>query len=410
MFTMNLAHQTSNGMIESALHAHRLLLRVGLSLAHIFAWIFVFEYFFVLTGSEESVAASAARAIAATVALYGFAQLITIIATPMSAAHLQRGVRRSIIWGVLSASAAFVFLGGALSGYFNTPALWGVVAFAVLLGLYRALYWVPYTISRTDQPHMHMRAYLEVLVAFMPLFAGLTISSVAFAEGRLLFGAAALLIISLLPLAFLTDTRERYSWSYVYTFKQLFREKNHGLVLQSILEGLQGTALFLIWPLAIFLIFEWSYLTLGLVFTLTLLFILLLRRLYRWMMRSSSLGESPTVHTVLAVSGWIARLAAGTPAGVIVANVYAFTTDPERGTHFDPASFEHVSDRGAFLDEYTALKEIGAAAGRIMLCGVVFFITPLFPVVIVFGIALVVAALAAGLAVLIARRESAPVY
>lgn len=408
---MNALRQTSNGMNESALHAHRLLLRVGLSLAHVFAWIFIFEYFFVLVGSVESVVVSAARAIAATALLYGFAQFITMVMTPISAAHLRRGVRQSLVWGAVCGAGAFVFLGGAFAGYFNTPALWGVVGFATLLGLHRALYWVPYTLARTEiPPHLHMRAYFEVLIALMPLFAGLTLSSIAFAQERLLFGAAVLFFFSLIPLFFLGDTRERFSWEYTYTFKQLFRPKNYGLVLQSMLEGMQGAALFLVWPLAIFLILEWSYLTLGLVFTLTLLLVMLLRRAYRWLMRSSKLAGSATVHTVFVISGWIARLAAGTPVGVIVANVFAFTTHPERGTHFDLASFEHASDRGAFLDEYTVLKEIALAAGKIMLCAILFFIAPLFPIAVVLGIALGIAALSAGIAVLVARREAAPRY
>jgi len=393
------------------MHTHRVLLRTALSLAHVFAWIFLFEYFFVITGTAESVATSAARALAAVVLLYGFAQFITIVATPMSAAHLKRGTRHSLISGVLCAATAFVFLGGSLSGYFSASPLWGVVAFAVFFGLYRALYWVPYKVSQVEiPPHMHMRAYFEVLIALMPLFAGLAIGTIVFAQERLLFGAAALLVIAIIPLLFLSDTRERFSWSYVYTFEQLFRSKNHGLVLQSMLEGVQGAALFLMWPLAVFLILEWSYLALGLVFTLTLLFVVLLRRAYRWMMQSSRLADSPSIYTVLAVSAWIARLSAGTPVGVIVANVYAFTTDSERGTHFDPASFEHVSDRGAFLDEYTALKEIALAVGRIMLCAIVFFIAPVFPVAVVLGIALGIAALSSGIAVLVARREAAPVY
>lgn len=396
---------------EHALHAHRLLLRTGLSLVHVFAWIFVFQYFLTLTSNLEDAPATLARALAAVVLLYGFTQFITIVLTPIAAAHLRRGTKRSLVWGIVCLTGAFVVLGLILTGYSKVPVIWGVVGFATLAGAYRALYWVPYkTVQNEIQPHMHMRAYLELLVALMPLFAGLALSSVAFAQGKLLFGAAALMTLSVVPLLFSADARERFSWSYTYTFKQLFRRKNHGLVLQSILEGLQGAALFLIWPLAIFLILEWSYLMLGLVFTLTLLFILLLRRAWRWAMRSWGITHSPTVHTVISISGWVARLAAGTPVGVIVANVYALTTESERGTHFDPASFEHASDKGSFVDEYTALKEIALGIGKIMLCAIVFFIIPIFSPTIVFGIALTIAALAAGVAVLVARRDTVPAY
>ncbi|OGG80083.1 hypothetical protein A3A39_02750 [Candidatus Kaiserbacteria bacterium RIFCSPLOWO2_01_FULL_54_13] len=394
---------TSNG-VSSSLHAHRFLLRAGLSLANVFAWIFVFEYFYLLSGNVP-------RSLATMALLFGFAQFITIVFTPVAAAHLQRGARRSLIWGVVCAGSAFVLLGGTLSGYFSAPLLWGIVGFATLAGMYRALYFVPYRVTQTAlRPHEHMRAYLEVIIALMPLFAGLTISSIAFAQGRLLFGASALIILSALPVFWVPDTRERFSWSYVYTFKQLWRRKNYGLVLQSLFEGLQGAALFLVWPLAVFLILEWSYFMLGLVLSVTLLLILLLRRLYAWLLQRFGLENSAAVYTVLAISGWIGRLAAGTPVGVIIADSYAYTTTPERGTRFDPFSFEQVSDRGAFVDEYTALKEIALALGRIMLCAIVFVLVFAFALPVVFAIVLGIAAAASGLAILVARRGAAPAY
>lgn len=391
-------------MTELSLHAHRLLLRAGLSLVNAFAWVFIFEYLYVFSGNV-------ARSLAAVALLYGFSQFIIIVATPVAAAHLERGTRHSIIWGVVCAASGFVLLGGAMGGYFTAPLLWTLVGFATLLGVYRALYWVPYRVALLAvKPHEHMRAYLEALIAFMPLFAGLTLSTVVFAEGKLLFGASALIILSALPILFMSDTRERFSWPYVYTFKQLFRRKNHGLVLQSFLEGLQGAALFLVWPLAVFLILEGSYFLLGLVFSTTLLIVLLLRRVYAWLARRFELEDSATVHTVLVISGWIGRLAAGTPLGVVVADVYSYTTQPPHGTYFDPFSFEHASDRGSFVDEYTALKEISLALGRIMLCIIVFSLAFVFTLSVVFAVALGIAAAASGVAVLVARRGALPAY
>lgn len=391
-------------MTKSPLHAHRLLLRLGLSLVHAFAWVFIFEYFYLLS-------ANVGRGLAGTVLLYAFAQFITLVVTPVSAAHLARGVKRTLIWGTVIAACAFTVLGASFSGYFDTPALWGVVAFATLLGLYRALYWIPYTLSSAEStPLAHMRTYFEVLVALMPLFAGFTLVSMQSAPARLLFGASALIVLSILPALFMRDTRERFSWPYVYTFRQLFRRKNQGLVLQSLLEGLQGAALFLVWPLAVFLIVEWSYSMLGLVFTVTLLSVLLLRRLFRYLAGSFGIRSSSPVHTVFAVSGWIARLAAGTPVGIVIADAYSYTTQPERGTHADPFSFEHASDRGAFLDEYTALKEIALGLGRIMLCVIVFFLASAFALPVVFALALGIAAAAAGISTLIAQRLSPATY
>ncbi len=403
MIRIRSAHVPHNGVMDRALHAHRLLLRAGLSMAHMFAWIFIFEYFYALSNDL-------ARSLAGVVLLYALVQFVTGVLTPISAAHLRHGTRRVLIWGVIFAASAFVVLGATLGGYFDSSLAWSFALFAILLGAYRALYWIPYTLTASGIPETPMRAYLEVLIALMPLFAGLTVVSVPFADVRLLFGAAALIGLSALPVLYLSDTYERFSWPYMYTFSQLFRRKNHGLVLQSFLDGLQGAALFLVWPLAIFLILEASYIALGLVFTLTLLVILLLRRIYKRLTRTFNLHESPTVYTILVVSGWIGRLAAGTPLGVIVADSYAYVASPERGTYADPFLFEQASDRGSFVDEYTALKEIALAGGRIALCTVVFFLAFAFQLPVVFAIALSIAAAAGGISVLIARYRPAPTF
>ena len=70
--------------MSAALYAHRLFLRAGLAIANVFAWIFVFEYFSALAGDI-------ARGLAATALLYALTQIIIVVATPMSAAHLRRG-------------------------------------------------------------------------------------------------------------------------------------------------------------------------------------------------------------------------------------------------------------------------------------------------------------------------------
>src|SRR3989338_4633117 len=387
---------------DLALHAHRFLLRSGLAIANVFAWVLLFHFFATVSGSVP-------RALLGTVIMYALSQGITIVLTPVSAAHLGRCSRQSLIWGIVLAASAFVFLGATFAGYFsNSPAFWGVVAFAVLLGAYRALYWVPYQLhlANTGASALPKRVFYEIVIAFMPLFAGATLATVAGAPVRLLFGAAGLIGLSIIPALMLEDSPERFSWRYTYVFKQLFRPKHRTIVLTALLDGIQGASLFLLWPLAVFLIIGWSYSTLGIVFSATLLAILALRGVYNTLVHRFGLEDSTVVHTVFAVSGWVARLAAGTPVGVVIADSYSYTTSPLRGTSSDPFVFEQATDRGSFVDEYTALKEIALAFGRILLCVLVGALLYIAPVEVAFVAGLILAALAAGVSVLLARRPT----
>ena len=174
------------------LHAHRLLIRVGLSLGMTFAWVFVFQYFLVASGSLP-------LSFLGTILVYATSQAVMMLMTPLSAAHLRRGMHGAMVLGACLCAAAFVVLGGTFAGNFSSPMGWGIVLFGILLGAYRALYWIPYrphAASAAQGPN----ALYEILIALMPAFAGIALATVPLGPLRLLFGAAALVLLSIVPI------------------------------------------------------------------------------------------------------------------------------------------------------------------------------------------------------------------
>lgn len=346
------------------LHAHRFLLRSGLSIANAFAWIFVFQYYFVQTGEI-------APALIGTITMYALAQVATFILTPLAAAHLRRGVKHALVYGAVVASAAYVYLGATLADSFNgNPAGWGIAVFALLLGSYRALYFVPYQLRASTENNSRSRLPIvyEVLIALMPAFAGITMATVEDAHLRLLFGSAVLLIASLVPLMAVRDVLEKFSWHYTETFRQLFR-RVHGRTLKaSLCGGLQGAVLFLVWPVSVFLIIGSDYAMLGAILSATFLAVLLLRYVYRKFARKLQFEQSIFVQIIFSFSGWVMRIFVGTPAGVFLADSYSASVQPKSTHSIDASAFEQSADNGSFVDEYTALKEMGLALGRILAC------------------------------------------
>ncbi len=377
------------------LHAHRVLMRTALSAVSVFMWVFVFSYFL-------SFSFNLARAFAGTITVYALSQAIMIILTPLSAAHLRHGVKRAIVFGALFLAAALVTLGATFAGYFSAPLGCGIVLFGVLLGAYRALYWIPYRLqshlSFTDHPNI----FLELIIAFMPAFVGIAIASVYLAPLKILFGMAALTVLSTLPVLFLRDVHEGFSWSYLGTFRELFRRRNTVHASRAVLDGIQSAALFLIWPIAVFLIVGRSYLTLGVVMSASLVIFLVLHSAYRSTSGAFSLRESPIVTVVFVVSAWIFRLAAGTPIAIMCVDSYSFLSAP-RGR--DSYSLEHSSDGGTYLDEFTALREIGLGVGRIVACLFAGLLLTVAPLAVVLAITVAGTALCAGASVILSHRE-----
>ena len=145
----------------SPVFAHRTLMRIAFSAAHAFAWVMAFQFFLERTLSLTVALSSVALT-------YALTHVIVIILTPITAAHLRVGVQRSLLLAVCAAAAAFAAFA---AGIVSDMAL-GITAFALLLGLYRALYFVPYslmptTLSRTG----------ELAVALMPAAAGILIAA-----------------------------------------------------------------------------------------------------------------------------------------------------------------------------------------------------------------------------------------
>ena len=379
----------------NALHTHRSLLRLAFSVGNIFAWLFVFEYLYMVSGDTGV-------ALVHTVLLYALSQTVAALLTPLTARGLRHGMQREMVFSVVTAAAAFVFLGASFQGFFGPLPLVAFAGFAVLLGIYRALYWIPYEIERHEIPStMPARFSFEILIALVPAFIGSLLVSYGVHESWTLFGAAILMVIALLPLIWIPDRYEGFSWGYRATFGQVIDRAHRRLVFGAISDGIQGASLLLIWPLAIFLVVGWSYELLGILLSITLLVLLVVRDgMPGFTRRVRVLGSLP-VRVAIVSSAWIGRILVFNPISIIVADAYLHTGNPKIST--DHNTFEQVSDAGHFVDEYTVLREIGLLIGRILLCIIFALVASTFSLFIAFGTAFVIAGIAAGLSVIVSN-------
>ncbi len=370
-----------------ALGGHRFLFRLALAGVHVFAWVFIFNYFYFV---EQDLA----RALARAALLYALSYTVVCLVTPLSARLLRGGARRVLIFGALLAAVALVVLGAGLSGFWGGEyAPLAVIGFALALGVYRALYWVPYEVEASAQARARSSLFREFFVALAPALCGIFIAASPSAPLTLLFMGAGVMALSLLPLYYLRDVHESYSWGYRETFQELLMLQHRPVVVHAFLEGISGAALLFFWPLAIFLITNWSYGMLGLVLSIPFLMALFLRAPVRALTRRARLYESRLTKIVFAVSPWLFRLLVATPLSIVLVDSYFYTTTPRR-LGIDPFAFEQFTDGGSLMDEHTALKEIAQALGKIAVCGVGAFGALLLSVPLAFVAVFLLAALA----------------
>ena len=363
MRSLSLREPTLASPLRNArlLSIHRFLFRFAFAGANIFAWVFIFQYFYLV---EPSIGLGLAR----TALLYALSHTVTCLATPYAARLLRKGSRRMSTAAIVIAAASFVILGAAFAGFWGAAyTAAALTAFSVGLGFYRALYWIPYELEVEATGKGRARLFVEFVVGLAPLLAGLWIVTAALGPIPLLYAGAGLMLFSALPLLYLPDIYERFSWTYRETFGHFVEPANRTVVSHSILDGIAGAGLLHFWPLALFLITGWSYGMLGVVLTLTFFISILGRSFVRRSIRRSGLHTSALLKVVLAVTPWTFRAVVGTPLGAVLVDSYFHTTAPRR-YGVDPQAFEQTADAGSYVDEYTALKEMGLAVGRIFLC------------------------------------------
>src|SRR3989338_5214967 len=346
-----------------SLALHRFLLRFALAGANVFAWIFIFQFFYLI---EPDIG----HALARVALLYALSQVITCLLTPYAVQTLRDGARPLLLIAVLFASSALVLLGGTFAAYWNASyASVGIAAYAIALGAYRAFYFVPYEIEvrgNAKRPRSRSAAS-ELLIALAPFIAGIFIVSTTHGPVWVLYIAAGLIALSAIPLLYLRDIHEGFTWGYRETFERLFLPSHRPLLREAIMEGISGAALLLFWPIAVFLIAGWSYGMLGFILTLTFLVAILSRTLVRKGVRRAGLHQSRPLNVIFAATPLLFRMLVGTPLGVVVVDSYFFTTTPRR-TGLDPLTFEQFADAGTYVDEYTALKEMALALGKTAAC------------------------------------------
>lgn len=379
-------------MALDARSQHRYIIRAALSGVHVFAWIFIFQYFYVLSRSIP-------ESIGNLLLTYALTQTIAILCTPIAARRLRNGFRRSLVGAVCALAAAFAILAAAFSGGLGDIGL-GVTLFAILLGIYRALYWVPYEVA-AEGGHSASHTWLEVLVALVPLFTGLSLTMGPLSSVHLLYGASIVAFLSLIPLMRLRDKYEGFSWKYRETFHQLFEPAHRMLLWSSVFAGIEATALLLLWPLTVFTLVEWSYPLLGAVAALTGVFTIIARHLFRDAIHTAPARVQPLV----AASGWVMRLGVSGFVGAILVDTYFQTASQSRARGLDMGGGEQAADNHTFVDEYTALKEMGMGLGRALLCVITAGLLGVLALPHALACSFAVAAVAAGLSVYYAQKE-----
>lgn len=339
----------------AALYASRTLMRIALGALGVFVPIFFFTEF----GNNLQ------KVLFVYIAIYGLYLLIV----PLTARLLGvLGVRTMLLMGVIGSAVSLAAL-----YYFPQNPEYATYAYILTVATYYGLYWLPYHVDFAHALDARMRGrqlailrnIASVVLIAVPTIGGFLITSAGFSAVFLF--AVGVLALSLVPLWFMHNTYEQYSWGYLETYVHVFRRNNRPIFLANAANGAQGVALTILWPIYVFTLLDERYTALGVIVSLTVVVVIVLRTLIGRWFDTWSEKRILIVGVMMATTGWVSKFFVQTPFEIFTADSYHSFGRTVNSLSFDATTYEQSADNGRFVDEYTALKEIALNIGRMLM-------------------------------------------
>ncbi len=334
------------------LYTSRLLMQVAIGALSVFTALYFYEQF--------------NQSFTAVMLIFAPLYLLFVVLTPISAMLIRHvGMKKLMIIAVLFHPFAYISL-----LFWETNQTLALAGFILFVVLYRSLYWAPYNIdfakfTNKENRGKQMSLLLnlsEILLTFTPIISGIIIASYGF-DTMFIFSTV-FMFLSAIPLLFIQDTREEFSFGYLETFKELFNKENRPLVLAQFGDGIQTVVRIAIWPIFIYLLLDGKYVAIGVVTSLTIFLLITLRFVLGDLEDRFDRKKLLKFGSFLSTTGWLVKVFIDTGFEIFVADTYHRVGRMVNRLSFDITTYDQASDNGHYIDEYTVLKELAVNMGR----------------------------------------------
>jgi len=372
------------------LYLNRLLSQIGIGIYGVFGVIFFFEKF--------------GNSLKDVLLLFGILYLIFFFTTHLGAKFIYLiGMKKLMMIATLFLALTTY----ALFMWNDNPFLY-LLMFCLGLIIYKMFYWIPYHVEFAEFTSQKNRGkqiaalsnISEGIMAVLPIIGGFILAREGY---EILFLVATVLIfLSIVPLFFMKETKERYTWSFFKLIKEFFSKKTRTTVVSNFANGVQDGVGTIIWPIFIFVLLKGDYLFVGAITTLTIVALIILRFAVGGAV--DRLGEKKVLNmgSIFYTSGWLIKIFVETGTGIFLSHTYHNFGKVVNQVSFDSTVYDQAADNGHFVDEFTVLKESSLLLGKGLLLLVAISVIGLFGVTATF----VIAAVASLLMSLASKRVS----
>ncbi|MEK7072306.1 MAG: MFS transporter, partial [Patescibacteria group bacterium] len=259
-----------------------------------------------------------------------------------------------------------------------------VILMIIMIEIHMMMFWVPYhtdfasfTNKKERGRVIGFQSSISSLVSiFVPIISGWIIYNYDF---DVLFLIVIILIaVSVLPLFMVRPTYEKFSFSFLETWRQFFKKKNRPMALSFFSIGIENMIGGIIWPIFIFQLLEGNFLKVGVISSVIILSTIILQLVMGSYTDKFNKYKLLKWGSGLYALGWILKAFVLTGFQIFVVSAYHNFAAIIMQTPFSAITYEKAADSGHYVDELTVLREIalnlGRAVGAIILIVVINFI------------------------------------
>lgn len=362
-----------------SLQSNRLLIQIGSSTIGLFIPIFFFEEF--------------GESIALVLLFYAVQWGVYLFTVVWGAKLLTRfGSRKLLLIALpfLALSWIAVIYKEQIGG------IWGmIIVFTVLQYFFRLFYWLPYHIdvavftdrSQRGKQLSSIDSLSTIIMAVMPFIGAIIISHAGY--DNVFYIAVFFYILSMIPLFYVKDNRETFTFGYFETWKKLFSKENRNILIPFMSFGVQSGVGLVIWPIFVFTVVTGDYVTVGFIALVTVVGAVILKLVIGDLADRWSKRKLLHLTSFLNTTGWVAKIFVETGFQIFIADTYHNFGKNANRIAFDVVAYEQAADNGSYIDEYTVLKEISLNLGRVILLLVSVVVISLWGISAAFALAAV---------------------
>jgi len=290
-----------------------------------------------------------------------------LLAAPGAMISSRINFRRALIISVFGGTLYYLAL------YFFDQSLMLFSGLAILaINFDCMLYWVPYHSDFANFTNRKNRgrtiAYLasvaSLIAIVVPVFSGFVITKYGFEVIFLM--VIVVYLSSVIPFFFLPPISEQYSFTYRETFKYLFHPRDRKILLSYMAEGIDSIIGLAVWPIFIWEILKGNYEAMGIISSSVVLFTVVIRLIVGKYTDKFDRKKMIKFGSVLYSLGWIAKIFVQTGFQIFITSTYHNFAAVAMKTPFDALTYDKASDSGRFVDEFTVLREMALALGRVV--------------------------------------------